>query len=593
VVNRKHLLPATGTAFQENRGLMTEGLANLRHIVVLMMQGRSFDHMLGDLKAGDPRINGLTGHESNLDTNNEAARAQPRARFVDQLDPVPSHLFSAVDKQLYWGTPGPPSAPSMGGFVQSYFDQKPDVDQSRKIMYYFQTGKLPVLQSLAFGYATFNGWFSSIPGPAPCNHQFAHYGTSFGQVGMRTAIPPAGKAYLSVYDRLWQAGRSARVYRYDSSNSILGMEMQELETPILATYGQFLTDCAHGSLPDYSFVAPNYNHHQDEYGGEHIASDQHPRHDVQAGEVFIATVYNAIRFNPDVWKSTALLIVYGDHGGIFDHVPPPGCVPDEFMATALDTGTGMPFAFDRLGIRVPAILVSPWILKGTVVPGPEDHSGGRTFEHASIPKTVTEHFIGAYENSSRREKAAQTFLGVLSDTMRPDADCPTFSIDPAREASKSPSANGRILIDPQRELASRATKNIQAFLCHVTSDKERVRKLYRDLKRDGVDPWLDEEDLIPGQDWNLEIMRAMAKSDICIICLSKSSLTKTGYVQKEIKYALDLADKRPEGAIFLIPARLEECEMPLRLAHLHRVDLFLDIGHSKLLRAIKSKVQKQ
>ena len=103
-------------------------------------------------------------------------------------------------------------------------------------------------------------------------------------------------------------------------------------------------------------------------GAELIASDQHPDHDVQQGEVFIATVYNAIRQNPDLWQSTALLIVYDEHGGTYDHVPPPACTPDGFSATPDQTGVpGLTFLFDRLGVRVPAILISPWVAKGTVV----------------------------------------------------------------------------------------------------------------------------------------------------------------------------------------------------------------------------------
>jgi hypothetical protein len=107
-------------------------------------------------------------------------------------------------------------------------------------------------------------------------------------------------------------------------------------------------------------------------GGQILASDQHPDHNVREGERFIANTFNAIRTNPDPWQSTALLIVYDEHGGIYDHVVPPTCTPDGYSAKASDTGTGLPFNFDRLGIRVPAILVSPWIPRGTVVPGTVD-----------------------------------------------------------------------------------------------------------------------------------------------------------------------------------------------------------------------------
>jgi phospholipase C len=315
----------------------------------------------------------------------------------------------------------------MQGFVQSYFDQQRDVNHSRKIMYYFTPDKLPVLTTLARSFAVFNGWFASIPGPTICNRAFAHYGTSFGSVGMDPFVVKA--PYVSIYDRMLNAGRTSKLYYFDVASST--MEVVNLlsnQPKIFATYDQFLKDCELGELPDYSFIEPNYKDHEGDGGGELLASDQHPDHDVQSGEIFIASIYNAIHQNPDLWKSTALLILYDEHGGIYDHVPPPSCVPDTpFVASAADTGTGVPFAFDRLGLRVPAILVSPWVQKATVVPGPEDPVNGRTFEHASIPGTVTQHFIGPYDNRSPREKAAPTFLDLLSDNMRPNSDCPAFN----------------------------------------------------------------------------------------------------------------------------------------------------------------------
>jgi len=405
------------------------GLDNLKHLVVLMMENRSFDHMLGALKAVDPRINGLTGTESNLDTTGEPAKVMPLAEFQSQLDPDPDHHFRAVHKQLFYGTPGPPAKPSMAGFVQSYYDQQKSVNHSRKIMYYFENDRLPVLHTLARSYAVFNGWFASIPGPTICNRAFAHYGTSFGQVSMDMFY--LKKPFPSVYERLLNANppRTTKLYYYDTASSTMEIvNLLKNQPQIFGTYEQFVSDCSKGELPDYCFVEPNYNDHTGDGGGEVLASDQHPDHDVQAGELFIASVYNAIRQNPQLWKSTALLIVYDEHGGIYDHVPPPTCTADGYNANPADTG-GIPFAFDRLGVRVPAILVSPWIAKGTVVPGPEDAANGRVFEHASIPATVTDHFVGAYDQRTPREKAAATFLDLLTDTMRPDSDCPVFGLD--------------------------------------------------------------------------------------------------------------------------------------------------------------------
>jgi phospholipase C len=222
--------------------------------------------------------------------------------------------------------------------------------------------------------------------------------------------------------------RSAKIYYYDVASSSLEVaNLFQNEPELFGTYDQFLDDCSKNNLPQYSFIEPNYNDH-DTDAGEEVANDQHPDHNVQAGESFIADVYNAIKSNAALWQSTALLIVYDEHGGIFDHVPPPACTPDQFTASANDTGTGQPFAFDRLGVRVPAILVSPWIPKGTVV--------SRVFDHASIPATITKFFLGDYSPRSPRETSADVFIepnvapvdparNLLSlPTMR--TDCPDF-----------------------------------------------------------------------------------------------------------------------------------------------------------------------
>jgi phospholipase C len=194
------------------------------------------------------------------------------------------------------------------------------------------------------------------------------------------------------------------------------------------TYDEFIADCRAGKLPEYSFIEPNYTDHPGPGGGQLLANDQHPDHHVLAGDRFIAGVYNQIRINPDLWKSTVLLIVYDEHGGLYDHVVPPNCPPDGFIAAAAATGTGFEFKFDRLGIRVPAILVSPYITRGTVVPGTEDPANQRIFEHASIPATVTKRFLPGNDKGTAREQQAETFLDLLGDQMRPDDDCVFFKM---------------------------------------------------------------------------------------------------------------------------------------------------------------------
>jgi phospholipase C len=402
------------------------GIQNLKHVVVLMMENRSFDHMLGALKATNPNIDGLSGTESNPDTTGASVTVQPVAQYQSQLDPDPNHHFAAVNLQIFNSTQhGPPLPANMQGFVASYFNQQQNVAHSQEILYYFTPDKLPVLTTLANQYAVFNRWFASIPGPTICNRAFAHYGTSFGQVSMDVFYE--GKDIQAIYPRVLAAGYSCKLFYYDEASSTMEVvNLLQNQPSIFGTFKDFLNACTQNALPDYCFIEPNYTDHPaPDRSGEAIACDQHPDHDVRAGEQFIAQVYNAIRLNPNLWPNTAMLLVYDEHGGIYDHVPPPACTPDTpYVAQPADTGTLDPFAFDRLGVRVPAILISPWVAAGTVI--------NDTFDHASIPATVTEFLRLPDVKRSARELAANTFLGNLTlPAMRADDECPSFVLQNA------------------------------------------------------------------------------------------------------------------------------------------------------------------
>lgn len=132
---------------------------------------------------------------------------------------------------------------------------------------------------------------------------------------------------------------------------------------------------------------------------------------------------------------------------------------------------------------------------------------------------------------------------------------------------------------------------LRVFLCHSSADKPAVRGLYQKLCAESwLHPWLDEEQLYPGQDWNLEIEKAIESTDVIIVCLSSNSITKEGYVQREIRIALDYADYKPEGTLFIIPVRLEECEPPRRLRMWQYADYFenqRERGLNRLLVSLK------
>jgi hypothetical protein len=132
-------------------------------------------------------------------------------------------------------------------------------------------------------------------------------------------------------------------------------------------------------------------------------------------------------------------------------------------------------------------------------------------------------------------------------------------------------------------------RGLSVFLCHGSEDKDSVRKLREKLQVHGFEPWLDEAEILPGQDWDVEIRRAVRASDTVVVCLSTTSVGKSGYLQKEIRFALDVADEKPDGTIFLIPARLEPCEVPDRLRRWQWVDLYSDEGFQRLLASLRAR----
>jgi len=137
-----------------------------------------------------------------------------------------------------------------------------------------------------------------------------------------------------------------------------------------------------------------------------------------------------------------------------------------------------------------------------------------------------------------------------------------------------------------------ADHKLRVFFCHASQDKPVVRELYqRLLAEPWIDPWLDEEKLLPGQDWNMEIEKAVEAADVVLVCLSQKSVSKEGYVQRELRFALDIALEKPEEVIFVMPLRLDECELPRKLRSLHYVDYFpagnRDRAYQRLMQSLK------
>ncbi|MBS1211678.1 MAG: hypothetical protein H6R26_294 [Proteobacteria bacterium] len=192
---------------------------------------------------------------------------------------------------------------------------------------------------------------------------------------------------------------------------------------------------------------------------------------------------------------------------------------------------------------------------------------------------------------------------LLLDDTRPDIDIKdhVFDINGKNFPEEMSNADWDQIINKIRKAVLPTSIRVDAsvpshaqlhvFLCHASQDKPPVRELYKRLQADGFDPWLDEEKILPGQNWQLEIASALRRSDAVLVCLSQASTRKIGFVQKEIKDVLDLAELQPEEAIFIIPVRLDDCDVPNRLKHWQWVDYFGEGGYERLRRSLEERIR--
>ncbi|HEY4378845.1 MAG TPA: alkaline phosphatase family protein [Acidobacteriaceae bacterium] len=341
---------------------------DIEHIVVLMLENNSFDRMLGSV----PGVDGVDpAHpRTNPDLNGALVPERTttmRTMLCDPADPNskkidPSHDLPDVLEQMSGGNQG-----FVKNFERNNSQCKPDA--WAEVMKYYGLGSLPVLHLLARSFAVCDQWFSSLPGPTWPNRYFVHSGTSLGHVDMPEGIFHPNLHWYNqdtVYDRLDTAGKSWAIYYGDVPQTLTMTHMLGHPTHF-HTMGKFFTDASgpEAAFPQYSFIEPTY------FGAQQ--NDQHPPSDVLRGEVLLAQVYNAIRANQALWEKTLLVVSYDEHGGFYDHVTPPACVPPDQHVSE--------FSFAQYGIRVPAVLISPWLEAQVISDG---------FDHTSLLKYVTD-----------------------------------------------------------------------------------------------------------------------------------------------------------------------------------------------------------
>jgi phospholipase C len=414
-----------------------------KRLVVLMLENRSFDHMLGYLKAADYPIDGLNGDETNPPLGGEgpSIRVSSTARSISDLDPDPSHEFAEVNLQIFSNSAGEDiGQPKMQGFVQNYAKVSGSASRGARIMKCFHGRSLPVLATLARQFAVCDRWFSSVPGSTIPNRLFACAATSGGSLTQDAVLAPAtAKTIFQIIDNL-ENPATFRIYTNGPSVLMTNLYLARHQNKFF-DYSRFRDDCQQNLVPEFTFIEPSYDN---DIRNGIFATSQHPDFAMDAGEALIAEVYSAIRDSP-LWNDTLLLIVYDEHGGLFHHVTPPILVRDpQFPDIPASKDFG--FKFDRLGVRVPAVFVSPWIQAGTIL--------HRQFDHCSIVATVRKLFCLDKTPFNWREAQAATFENVANlAAMRPDK--PNLPNATASDGT-IPVPRAAILSDADRQAANAA-----------------------------------------------------------------------------------------------------------------------------------------
>ncbi|SDH29775.1 alkaline phosphatase family protein [Microbacterium pygmaeum] len=450
-----------------NEGAQDYGALNPRsvpgfdHVVVLMGENRSFDNLLGWLYTPENIPDGETfdglafGDYSNVAPTGERIAAHvyegPTDVVMGQPNPDPGEEFPHVNTQLFgtvlpatnasrqtgnmaepYNAPAAGTDPTNDGFVLDYVNnivrenpsEGPTLAEASQIMGGFSPEQLPVLSTLAKEFAVFDAWFAAVPSQTYCNRAFFHASTSHGFVTNKhgggydkwldaDAVP-------TIFNRLEEAGISWKVY-FDELQlvSLTGVQM----APSLEKYwrtehfghmSEFYEDARAGKLPAYAFIEPrmvyNHNDFHPPFGtfrtstvdGQVITDSAVS--DVRAGERLVASVYEAIKLSdkPDGSNAmnTLLLITFDEHGGTYDHVAPPSATPPTADARPGEMG----FAFDRLGLRVPAIAVSAYTRAGTII-----HD---EMHHGSVIATLSR--LHGLRPLTRRDAGANDLFPVVN-----------------------------------------------------------------------------------------------------------------------------------------------------------------------------------
>lgn len=434
-------------------------MPQIEHVVVLMMENRSFDNLLGWLypegqqpaqffPAGSPQVfNGLnTGSYSNSDPAVNGGQPVQVANGTTSWTigggnvpltcvptPDPGEVFDDVNVQI---------ADNMSGFLTNFVTQ---VDASggpaasaAMIMQSYSTEQVPVLSQLAASFAVSDAWFASVPSQTWPNRAFLLTGSSAGVVNNELLLWARNSLDMKViFDVLDAQNLSWMVYNDGPLTSLVKtmfLKKYLLNETNFGSIQDFQSACQQPGdapssvkLPPFSFLEPNFGI---DFAEVNLMPDEsyHPPHDIRPGEQFLATIYETIMSSP--YRDEILFVVlFDEHGGTYDHVPPPSGAAEPFPDPVATDGSG--FTFDRFGARVPALVISSYVTPGTVFRSSTDVP----LDHTSLLATLRD-WLGLAQSFSEllpspRIAAAPTLAAVLTETS--PQPWPTLSLPSADE----------------------------------------------------------------------------------------------------------------------------------------------------------------
>jgi phospholipase C len=365
----------------------------IKHIVVLMLENRSFDHIL----AGCPKNKRQYNPNGINEYGGRAYSQGPGAARRVADDPI--HETADVLVQLQ----GNGSVPQNGAFVLNYAHNYPKLADPSEVMKYHDYSTLPAIHALAEAFIVCDRWHASVPGPTWVNRLFVLSGTSLGRVKMPNGIMNLNLHWYdqpTIFDRLNEKGIDWRVYFGDTPLSFLFVHQWSPENAARHHHMMAFYQDAAGApdkFPPFTFIEPAYL--------QPGANDAHPPHDIVESDVLVANVYNAIRANDALWNSTLLVILFDEHGGFYDHISPPVAVPPDHHDEE--------YTFDRYGVRVPALLISPYVANGLF---------SDLLDHTSLLRYMQDKW--GLGDLGARTANAKTFKSVLQSDKPPRSDAP-------------------------------------------------------------------------------------------------------------------------------------------------------------------------